>query len=334
MNPPPPIGPINSVPDDIPYGHNKAWCHNFYWRERSGKYEDSATVTWCTIAIIACAILLEILVQINFGGHEISKKPQDEEEEAASLLPEDSVSQQPQPQPAPLSPDTALPQGSSPNKTEPSDATTRTCCPVPTSPHTRATRLTLALILYAITLGTFITRIHSATHHASIIPDCESYITNPTPNWTWITFLAIIPFICATFAFLRALVDCALARWHSGLGYETKDDGCSWLPCLPFFGVLVLVYMLFEAVKIPVACIMGGWEMSIWTKEWTREFAKGTGPRGAEVEMRGEETTCLVGDVDGVGEEDGEGGDGLPRYDEIVGAGREYGDGRKGEQLV
>jgi hypothetical protein len=307
------FGPINPIPDDVSYPYNKAWCHNFYWRVRSDKHESSAKATWCTIAIIICAILLEIVVHINFETRDSPVKNTDEEE-ASSLLPEDPpilVSEQPQPESEPHAEPRTVEQAKNENAKWNKPIFT-SCCSDSSGPHTRATRLAIALILYAITLGTFIARIHAATNHPHIDYRCRPYLSIPSPNWTAITLLNIIPFICATFAFLRALVDCVLVRWKSGLVYDFQGDGCPWVPCMPFFAVVVLVYGAFEALKVPIACIMGDWEMSIWT-------------RGASKKGREE-----------VGEDDGEAGreDGLPAYDEIVGSERDRNggsDGRKGD---
>ncbi|KAH7071248.1 hypothetical protein BKA63DRAFT_493085 [Paraphoma chrysanthemicola] len=325
------FGPINPIPDDVPYPYNKAWCRNFYWRVRTGKTEDSSTATWCTIAIIFCAILLEIVVHTNFGSQKPTSKT-NSDEEAPSLLPDntpDLVSEQPQPESEPhAEPPPAGGQqiDANPDTTEASSAS---CCPASPSPHTRATRLVVALILYAIALGTFITRIHSATTPPYIDYRCRRYISVPAPNWTAITFLSIIPFICASFAFLRALVDCILVRWQSSLKHGLQDDGCFWFPCMPFFGLAVIVYGTFEALKIPVAWIMGDWEISIWTKKM--KSVKGT----EDIEMGGEEARGLMDGVDAVGEDENiDGTEGLPAYDEVVGTARDRGnenDGSKGD---
>ncbi|KAH7079474.1 hypothetical protein FB567DRAFT_532650 [Paraphoma chrysanthemicola] len=316
------FGPINPIPDDVPYPYNKAWCRNFYWRVLDGKTENASTATWCTIAIIFCAILLEIVVHISFGSLIPASKTKSDEE-APSLLPDntpDLVSQQPQPESEPHAEPPSAEGQQIDAKPASTEASSMSCCPASPSPRTRATRLVFALILYSITLGTFITRIHSASTPPHIDYRCRAYISVPAPNWTAITFLNIIPFICASFAFLRTLVDCVLVRWRSGLRNDFQHDGCFWFPCMPFFGLALIVYLTFEALKIPVAWIMGDWDVSLWT-QWSQSV-KNT----ENIEMGGEEARGLMDNVDVVGEdEDTDVTEGLPAYDEVVGTERERG---------
>jgi hypothetical protein len=187
------------------------------------------------------------------------------------------------------------------------------------TPHTRATRLALACLLYPAILTAFIVRINAAHALEEKINECRDFISGPF--WPGIFVLSIIPVICASSAFLRALVDCILVRWNSSLSFDLKDfkQSWQWPPCLPLFGVAVLVCVGFECVKLPIALVMGKREISAFAAGWRS-------PGEEEVDLRGEEEMGLVENVDredeegSVSGEEGERRDGPPAYDEVVGS--------------
>lgn len=156
-----------------------------------------------------------------------------------------------------------------------------------------------------------------------VMADCRPHIHIPPPNWTAITFLAIIPFICASFAFLRALVNCVLVRFDTSLSdtIDVTDKRAPWPTCLPITGsmmfgcgaVCLVGVGVFKCVQIPVALIMGRYEMSDVLKAW--------GNGGEEVEMQVEEGRGLVEGMDR-DRDYGEGSDGPPAYDEVVAEGK------------
>lgn len=190
-------------------------------------------------------------------------------------------------------------------------------------PPLRASRFAMGLIIYAGILAAFIVRIRDARDQPYIPEPCQEEIGLEGPDWTAIAFLNIIPFICATFALLRAFVDCVLVRWGKSLGiFSTGTFAVPWPPCAPVLGILFVVvfvvvvalYLLFECVRIPAALIMGRWEASIWTAE----FARGSENGNVDEERRGEEGMGLVQNADGGENADGEGSEEPPAYDEAV----------------
>lgn len=168
------------------------------------------------------------------------------------------------------------------------------------SPHTRATRLAIACILYPIILPLFIIRINDATHIPDIGKQCQQYI--PPTNWPAISVLNILPFTCASLTFLSALVDCVLVRWNTGLpaNFENfkAEKTWPWVLSMPLLGVVGVSTAIFEGLKVPIALVMGDKEISAWTA--------GSRRYGDEVELRGNEGLRLVEDSDEECEEDEE----------------------------
>ncbi|EAT81596.1 hypothetical protein SNOG_11097 [Parastagonospora nodorum SN15] len=115
------------------------------------------------------------------------------------------------------------------------------------------------------------------------------------------------------------LLTCFVLRIVNAQAYARrtkKGEGTVWVPVMPVFGVLVGLFTVFEGVKGGI-----GWAM--------------------EREGFGEEGVGLVDGVEGdweggEGEGDGRDEDGLPEYEEVVGAKDcGTGDGRgKGDGLV
>jgi hypothetical protein len=81
---------------------------------------------------------------------------------------------------------------------------------------------------------------------------------------------------------------------------------------MPLFAVFVVVYMVFECVKIPVAIVMGKKGVSVLTREW-----RSGEDRRSEEEMWGEEGNRLVGGMESEDEDEGSSGR-PPAYDEVV----------------
>ncbi|KAH7413719.1 hypothetical protein DE146DRAFT_749920 [Phaeosphaeria sp. MPI-PUGE-AT-0046c] len=290
------FGSINEM--FAPYG--QVWCREHYWHYRMEQSDSKAV--GCTFAIIILSILLEIVTHFGVKYKPQKQTPDIETEAEANveLLP---VSTPHDSEPAGQQQVKYVPSGTWASKNVP-------------NPRQRATRFALGLILYAGVLAAFIVRIRDARYVPYIPAACREEIGLDSPNWTAITFLAIIPFICATFAFVRTLVDCILVRWGKTLGTWTFDrHAMPWPPCAPIVAMLfvagVAFYLLFECVRVPAALAMGRLEASIWTAE----FARGNGD--ADAERGAEEGQGLVENVDG-GEAGGEDEE-LPAYEEAVG---------------
>jgi hypothetical protein len=120
-------------------------------------------------------------------------------------------------------------------------ASTTAWCETHPSPSTRARRLTKSTILLipiCLVLGF---RIADATS-LNIRDECMRYLASSLrPNWWAITILNIVPFIIAIVAWLRALIDCLLARWGKGLRYPAEDFSyLGWPPCAPVLFVIMV----------------------------------------------------------------------------------------------
>lgn len=278
----------------------------------------------CTLAIIALTICLEVLANARLNCCDFGTLGERDKNEGAGLATEaqsepsavpltattTTVSDQPQLQPEPQ----AEPQSTS--ETNNSEATEKKsnfpscafCCYENPSPHIRANRFVVATILYSLILTVFILRIQDASKRPYVDILCRHLIHPPPPHWTAIAILNIIPFICASFAFLRTLVDCVLVRCGTGLAYNPAKGQYFWTPLMPFMIVFCAVYLLMECLKIPVACLMGDREVSLWTR-------KNKGKNKIEsIEMQSEEAQGLVDNVDGPGDVDRDGDNGPPAY--------------------
>ncbi|KAH7396249.1 hypothetical protein BKA66DRAFT_260778 [Pyrenochaeta sp. MPI-SDFR-AT-0127] len=308
---------------------NQERCHNTYGYLETRS--PSSKTVFCTLAIIVLTICIEVLANGRLDYCNATEK-QDEEEasilvteaplESSAIAPITAmtVSDQPQLQPEIQAESQAMSEVDDPHTTKiDSDATKPDlpprafCCYEDPSPLIRANRLVVGTILFSLVLAVFIIRIQEATTRPYIDFLCWSIIHPPPPNWTAIVFLNIIPFTCAAFAFLRTLVDCVLVRWGTGLSYDTKKIQRFWTPLMPFMIIFCAGYMLLECFKVPIACLMGDREVSLWTAK-----KKDNGKSKMEdIELQGEETQGLVDNIDGP--EDAIGNDvyGPPAYDEV-----------------
>lgn len=183
--------------------------------------------------------------------------------------------------------------------------------------HTRATRLALAFILYPLILTVFILRILEANSGRVISKECQKYISGT--DWVAIFFLNIIPFACASTSFLRALVDCILVRFNSGLrdnfsNLRDEEGKPPWFPCMPLFAAFCLVYVAFECLKVPIALMMGKKDISKFT---SNRNSPGN-VRLNEMRSQGEEARGLVeGMENGEENENTDDAKGLPAYEEV-----------------
>lgn len=291
-------------------------CSELYGHLETG--DPSDTAVWCTLALIALAVALEVIINMSFKDCGCGSK---DEEKAINALSNPSLETSAIPNTAPISEQPrpvdglqAEPQsapGEGTQSIQVASADESCCCTASPSPHTRATRLAYAMILYAGVLAVFILRIQDAMRRPYVDILCTSIIHPSTANWTAITFLNIIPFVCASTSFLRAVVDCVLVRYRKALTYDFESkEGCGWMPCMPFMSVLIVAYLVFECLKIPIAFLMGDREVSLWTSKTKKKKATVD-----EIEMRGEEAQGLMS-----GENAGEelDLDRLPAYDEVV----------------
>jgi hypothetical protein len=319
--------PITTADVDWILGNpaNTQRCTNLYGHLE--KDDPSTTTVVCTMALIVLAVLIEVMVNISYTG--TAGCGSKDEEEAIKLLSDPSVEASAIPNTTPISeqprredglqaePHVASGDGAQATPTTSGSKSTSTkrsiCCTASPSPHTRATRLAFAMILYAGVLAAFILRIQEAMQRPYVDILCTRFIHPSTPNWTAITFLNIIPFVCASVAFLRAIVDCLLVRSGTSLTYDfDSKEGCCWLPCIPFMSVLIVGYISFECVKVPIALLMGDREVSLWTSKIKKKQTAVVD----EIEMSGEEAQGLIGGADIDEEPDT---DGLPTYNEVVG---------------
>lgn len=134
-------------------------------------------------------------------------------------------------------------------------------------------------------------------------------------------FLHIILFVCASFAFLRTLVDSLLVKWGKGLTYKTKSDRYFWTPPVPSMIMLCMGYLLFECLKISIALLMGDLEAGLWAAKRKKNSKE-------EIEMKNGESQSLVVNTEGKEDlENEDGNSGLLAYDEGS-CPRESGDGK------
>lgn len=254
----------------------------------------SDTTIFCSMVIPPLTLLLEVLVNAKIicdcthsksNEENVANSPDTDHSAQAALL----ITEQPQPQADPqvelISADTIQ---DVPQATIAQQFTF--CCLPNASPPIRANRLAVAIIIYSLITTAFALRIRETQNDSAT-------------NWVFTVLVNIVPFSCASFAFLRAFVDAVLVRWSTGLNYGT-GDGWMWMPCMPFFIVFGSGYTILECLKIPIAAVMGDWELSTWTM--SHNEGEGT---IEDVELQG-----LVDDFDGMADED----DGLPAYDEVT----------------
>lgn len=299
-------------PFDTPLNRQK--CQDTYGYLESDSASDK-TIIW-TLVLIACTILMEVFSNGKLDCCEPGTTT-DEETASATATGTVIVSAQPETRPAPQ------PEVQVGDENDGVETTTTAvepkkpdscsfCCSENPSPQTRANRFVIATVLYIIICVAFGKRIDEATTTPYVDLTCWSIIQPTRPNWVAITFLNIIPFVCASVAFLRTLVDSLLVRWGKALTYQASSDQCFWSPLMPFMAVLCAGYLMFECIKIPIALLMGNREVSLFT-------AKSTTKRKAEeIEMQEGEARGLVDDMDGQGDAEHEYGDGgLPAYDEV-----------------
>jgi hypothetical protein len=284
-----------------PYG--KVWCRDHYWylrMEENGA--PSAFVVFGAIGTIVLTLLLGNVTHIGWKSEDVKSNGTGEESDVELL-------------PTYTSTSTPVETGRPPQKQA---RQALTWCPtnVP-EPRLRATRFALGVIIYAGILALFVARIVSALDRPYVPDICKKDIGLKGPDWVAIGILNCVPFAIASFAILRAFVDCVLVRWNKHLGYGRKTDGNAipWPPCMPLVVIFVAVagsfYLLFECVRIPAALVMGRSEASMWTER----FAGGL--RSA-VEARKEEELGLVQNVDGGDDGKEDGGAEPPPYEELV----------------
>lgn len=175
---------------------------------------------------------------------------------------------------------------------------TRSWCNPNPSPSIRAHRLTLATILIIPLCIAFGFRI-ADTAPPDVRYGCREILKSyMQPAWWAIIPLNIIPLIFASFAWIRAFLDCLLVRWGKTLGYpkEGEGNGIGWPPCAPMF--LVLLVVLLPVMGICALVKKGA--------IWIMESPDVEGSTTEDIELGGEERIRLVDDVDGAGIEDGE----------------------------
>ena len=311
-------------PFDTPMNRQK--CHDTYGHLASDSA--SAKTFYCTFAIIIGMILLEVFANAKLvccdDTSQGAKDEEDVSKDSTAIPLTMTVIEQPRPQPEPQVELQPTPNNNdqttrNPDLAEakkPDDSTCAWCCSEDPTPHVRANRLAVSTFLFGLVLTAFIIRIEEATTSPYIDPTCWSIIHTTPPNWTAIVFLNIIPFVLASFAFLRALVDCMLVRWNMGLTNDTKskrDDRYFWFPLMPFLLVCGICYVLMELVKIPIAFLMGDREVSLWTSKTKNKGKK----KVEDTEMQGEEAQGLVDNVDGQGGADEQSVGEPPAYDEV-----------------
>ena len=292
---------------------SKAFCEFDYMDSRL----PTTRTVLSTLCILALSITLEIIVNARLDGcgspkttHHASASAN----EPAQSAPEHS---QPQPEPQPQAVAQPPPQ---PETTQTSgakeDRTHAFCCPSHASPLVRANRLVVAVILLVPLVAVFSLRMNDVMT-PYVRPGCRAYFgPNDVPaENTWVVVLLnIIPFVCACFAVLRALVDVVLVRWDARLVVDVFAKGkreYGWFPCLPLFIVSAVGVAVLMLLRWPVALLMGRPGSSIWPEDEQR---------GQDIEMQGEQMRGLLDDVEGHGDESEREGSvaGLPSYDEVV----------------
>jgi hypothetical protein len=272
------------------------------WQLFREEFDMGPTVALCTIFAVFLTVLLEFATHARFGSTP-TKPPKAYSEsqrgdEDVELLPVPSTPAPPCPPAEQNVPDEAF---WPPNE-------------IP-DPRTRATRFALGLVIYAGVVTLFSIRIWAAVKE-SIGPSACKGEKGIGPDWTAIAFLNIIPFVCASVAFVRCLVDCVLVRYGTFLGNGRSERGMMvWKPFVLIVGAYVVVAgllrLLLECVKLLPALVMGRSEVSMFTRGF------GEGSRGMEreidEEMCGEEERGLIEHVDGGEEAE------PPAYEEAVG---------------
>jgi hypothetical protein len=80
---------------------------------------------------------------------------------------------------------------------------------------------------------------------------CQLQLDIAPPQWWAIVLFDIIPFICASLAWLRTLVDCILVRWD-----KTLTMG-AWPPAWPLAIVAIIIAAIVFLIRDMVFLIMG-----------------------------------------------------------------------------
>ncbi len=184
----------------------------------------------CTIIIVWFTILLEVAVAC--GGCAINDGIDRTSPESAITLQEgllrtSTVTEQPHSQPSlQLRAPEHQANDKAPDEAETKPAAVSNIWCLPNAPpRIRANRLIMALILYTAILTAFSIRMHDVVN-PYISPECNRYFpaSSIPRNWWFTVLLNILPFVTATFSFMRAVVDCYLVRWNSSLSWG-KGDG-------------------------------------------------------------------------------------------------------------
>lgn len=130
-------------------------------------------------------------------------------------------------------------------------------------------------------MALFSVRMYEATGYEYRLPQsCKGY-KELNPDWTTIGFLNIFPFVCATMAFLRTVVDCVLVRYGMFLGNGKSYKGVVvWRPFVFISGVFMIAVGLGTLV-------MGRAEASMFTRAFGGGTRRADEERGMEEEGRG-----------------------------------------------
>ncbi|KAF2192379.1 hypothetical protein K469DRAFT_716914 [Zopfia rhizophila CBS 207.26] len=154
--------------------------------------------------------------------------------------------------------------------------------------QTRATRLAVTSILLIPLLALFILRIMETQRTND--PICKEVLNIARPNWPLITIFNILPFCCASTAWMRTLLDCILEGQGKSVGYVL------WPPVFPVLVVAFAIALMGVLVRDGIlGCMKVGKGRN---GEAEADIEKGVRREGGSEEERG-----LMGDVDEDGEE-------------------------------
>ncbi|KAF2707316.1 hypothetical protein K504DRAFT_458749, partial [Pleomassaria siparia CBS 279.74] len=173
------------------------------------------------------------------------------------------------------------------------------------SPTTRINRLTMATLLFMPLCVAFGFRL-AGSSKVWVSQDCKQYVH---VNWGVVFIINFVPFITASSAWLRSLIDCTLIRGRA-LQYPSETDGFGWPPALPFYATFYVIRIMMKAL---VRVLSG-------SKFDTPETELIEGRPETNFELSGEETE-LLNDIDGA-EDDHEEFEDPPTYDSSWDSGR------------